>query len=124
MCPSGSNVSPALLSDQYHILTHVSPTAAVLRASTDLLQTLPDRFLVHNAIHHCLRQLISSTIGDAFHSRENLIDGSAKPVGAAASQRDHQAVSEAQKQLLAENQIELEADLVVLLLSVSQRMFR
>lgn len=91
----------------------------LVQASQTLVEALPERFLVHHTIHHCLRELVRSAIGD---DRDLHVDGSARAVGAAAAQLDPRAIDEVQKSKLSQNAAELEASLVSLLVSVTERM--
>lgn len=93
----------------------------LVQATRSLIEALPERFLVHNAIHTCLRELIRSAIGDDGDLR---VDGSARAVGAAASQLDPRAVDSAQRAKLSANASELEDSLIALLVSVTERMSR
>ncbi|OCF33450.1 hypothetical protein I317_04133 [Kwoniella heveanensis CBS 569] len=54
--------------------------AEVLRAINNLIVSLSERFLVHNAVHRPLRRLLRSCVGE---EPEEKIDGSARVVGAA-----------------------------------------
>jgi len=55
--------------------------AEVLRAVNNLVVLLPERFLVHNAVHRPLRRLLRSCVGDAPVEK---VDGAKRVVGAAA----------------------------------------
>ncbi|WWC62610.1 uncharacterized protein I303_105207 [Kwoniella dejecticola CBS 10117] len=54
--------------------------AEVLRAINNLIVSLSERFLVHNAVHRPLRRLLRSCVGE---EPEDKVDGSARVVGAA-----------------------------------------
>ncbi|WWC70800.1 uncharacterized protein I206_104752 [Kwoniella pini CBS 10737] len=59
--------------------------AEVLRAINNLIVSLSERFLVHNAVHRPLRRLLRSCIGE---EPEEKVDGKARVVGAAGMDPD------------------------------------
>ncbi|WVF69213.1 hypothetical protein IAT40_003989 [Kwoniella sp. CBS 6097] len=59
--------------------------AEVLRAINNLIVSLSERFLVHNAVHRPLRRLLRSCVGEA---PEEKVDGSARVLGAAGMSPD------------------------------------
>ncbi|CAK9784123.1 hypothetical protein CC85DRAFT_325006 [Cutaneotrichosporon oleaginosum] len=58
--------------------------AEVLRMVNNLVVLMPERFLVHNAVHRPLRRLLRSCVGET-----ETLDGAARAFGAAAAADDH-----------------------------------
>lgn len=51
----------------------------------NLVVLMPERFLVHNAVHRPLRRLLRSCVGE---SQDDRVDGAARFFGAAATEPD------------------------------------
>ncbi|WVR06313.1 hypothetical protein IAU60_003343 [Kwoniella sp. DSM 27419] len=84
--------------------------AEVLRAINDLIVSLSERFLVHNAVHRPLRRLLRSCAGD---EPEERVDGAARVVGAARMAQDRGRSADAQE--------DIEEDLVNLMCTLASR---
>lgn len=57
----------------------------------NLVVLMPERFLVHNAVHRPLRRLLRSCVGE---SPDDKVDGAARFFGAAAADADDEALDE------------------------------
>lgn len=80
------------LTDGFRSLTLTIVPAEVLRAVNNLVVLLPERFLVHNAVHRPLRRLLRNCVGDAPVEK---VDGEARVLGAAAAEdHDNSALDE------------------------------
>ncbi|WVW84716.1 hypothetical protein I302_106751 [Kwoniella bestiolae CBS 10118] len=84
--------------------------AEVLRAINNLIVSLSERFLVHNAVHRPLRRLLRSCVGE---EPEEKVDGGARVLGAAGMSPDMERRGGTD---------EIEEDLVGLMCTLASRM--
>lgn len=60
-----------------------------MRTVNELINSLSERFLVHNAVHRPLRRLLRSCVGD---EPEEKVDGGARVLGAAGANASRSSI--------------------------------